>query len=477
MEDFINFIDKLHSNSGDLSSAKLIGENENVIRIMSIHKSKGLEFPIVFLSCMGKQFNMQDLNENIILHQDLGFGPKYINDEKKIEYTTLAKEAIRLKSKVETLSEEMRVLYVALTRAKEKLIITGISKDVEKSFAEKDALIQMYKTDENEFNSETVSNEFMDKTNKKEINRNTINPVLLKKYKSYLDWIELVYFNNKEKIADFMNVKIIKKDEFLKSIDNSVDVEEKDNIIQKLNERAKKIEKQKMTDLSKTLKWKYLYMDSSVIPTKTSVTKLKENDDIISIDELENQKAEESSFAVARPQFLNEDVEITNAQKGTLMHMCFQKLDEHKKYTKEMLQQMIDEFVQKRIITPLEGKSINMYKLYSYTKSELFRQLSKAREVYKEQPFYINLTSDEIYGNGLNDNILVQGIIDLYYIDEDGKVVLVDYKTDYVEDGKEFELIEKYKKQLEIYKRALNEALGQDVDKCYIYSVYLEKLI
>ena len=138
---------------------------------------------------------------------------------------------------------------------------------------------------------------------------------------------------------------------------------------------------------------------------------------------------------------------------------------------------MIDEFVQKRIITPLEGKSINMYKLYSYTKSELFRQLSKAREVYKEQPFYINLTSDEIYGNGLNDNILVQGIIDLYYIDEDGKVVLVDYKTDYVEDGKEFELIEKYKKQLEIYKRALNEALGQDVDKCYIYSVYLEKLI
>lgn len=474
---FINFIDKLHSNSGDLSSAKLIGENENVIRIMSIHKSKGLEFPIVFLSCMGKQFNMQDLNENIILHQDLGFGPKYINDEKKIEYTTLAKEAIRLKSKVETLSEEMRVLYVALTRAKEKLIITGISKDVEKSFAEKDALIQMYKTDENEFNSETVSNEFMDKTNKKEINRNTINPVLLKKYKSYLDWIELVYFNNKEKIADFMSVKIIKKDEFLKSIDNSVDVEEKDNIIQKLNERAKKIEKQKMTDLSKTLKWKYLYMDSSVIPTKTSVTKLKENDDIISIDELENQKEEESSFAVARPQFLNEDVQITNAQKGTLMHMCFQKLDEHKNYTKEMLQQMIDEFVQKRIITPLEGKSINMYKLYSYTKSELFRQLSKARKVYKEQPFYINLTSDEIYGNGLNDNILVQGIIDLYYIDEDGKVVLVDYKTDYVEDGKEFELIEKYKKQLEIYKRALNEALGQDVDKCYIYSVYLEKLI
>ena len=466
---FINFIDKLHSNSGDLSSAKLIGENENVIRIMSIHKSKGLEFPIVFLSCMGKQFNMQDLNENIILHQDLGFGPKYINYEKKIEYTTLAKEAIRLKSKVETLSEEMRVLYVALTRAKEKLIITGISKDVEKSFAEKETLIQMYKLEENDCINEVSENA---------INKNTINPVLLKKYKSYLDWIELVYFNNKEKIADFMDVNIIKKDEFLKSIDNSEDVEEKENIVQKLNDRARKIEKQKITDLSKTLKWKYLYMDSSIIPTKTSVTKLKESDEtIVSIEELQEQKVEESSFAVARPQFLNEDVQITGAQKGTLMHMCFQKLDEHKNYTKEMLQQMIDEFVQKKMITPLEGKSINMYKLYSYTKSELFRQLSNAREIYKEQPFYINLTSDEIYGNGGDDNILVQGIIDLYYVDENGNVVLVDYKTDYVENGKESELVDKYRRQLEIYKRALEETLGKKVDNCFIYSVYLEKLI
>ena len=100
--------------------------------IMSIHKSKGLEFPVVFLACTGKQFNLQDLNDSIILHQDLGFGPKYINSEMKIEYTTLAKEAIRLQAKVETMSEEMRVLYVALTRAKEKLIITGLSKDVEK---------------------------------------------------------------------------------------------------------------------------------------------------------------------------------------------------------------------------------------------------------------------------------------------------------------------------------------------------------
>lgn len=456
---FINFIDKLHSNSGDLSSAKLIGENENVIRIMSIHKSKGLEFPVVFLSCMGKQFNLQDLNDNIILHQDLGFGPKYINPDKKIEYTTLAKEAIKLKAKVETLSEEMRVLYVALTRAKEKLIITGVSKDLEKSFREKESLIQMYKT------------------NKKEIN-----PVLLKKYKSYLDWIELVYFNNIEKIDKFMKLNIIKKSDLLKDLNNTEEVSDgEENIVTKLNKMAKNVQSTGVGELSKTLKWKYIYLDSSVIPTKTSVTKLKEaeneqNEPIISIEELEGQ-TDESQFAVARPQFLNEVTEITGAQKGTLMHLCFQKLDEHKQYTKQMLQELVNDMVRRKLITELEGKAVNIYKLYSFTQSELFKQLQNAKKVYKEQPFYISLTADEVYGNGINDNILVQGIIDLYFINQSGEVVLVDYKTDYVEKGKENELIQKYSKQLEIYKKALEQALGKCVDKCYIYSVYLEKML
>ena len=452
---FINFIDKLHSNSGDLSAAKLIGENEDVIRIMSIHKSKGLEFPVVFLSCTGKQFNLQDLNENIILHQDLGFGPKYINSDMRIEYTTLAKEAIRLKTKVETLSEEMRVLYVALTRAKEKLIITGISKDVQKSLKEKEDLIQMNKNDCNE-----------------------INHVLLKKYKSYLDWIELVYFNNIEKINDYMNVNIIKKTDLIKELNQDEIVDEEENLITKLNKRANELDKENIRELSKSLKWKYNYIESSVIPTKTSVTKLKEaeNEKIISIEELEGQ-SEESKFAVARPQFLNEDVQITSAQKGTLMHLCFQKLDEHKEYTKEMIQKLVDDLVYRKIITKLEAEAINTYKLYSYTKSELFKQLKNAKKVYKEQPFYISLKADEVYGNDAKDNILVQGIIDLYFINQDDEVVLVDYKTDYVEKGKEDELVKKYEKQLEIYKKALEQALEKNVDKCYIYSVYLEKLI
>lgn len=167
---FICFIDRLKLNSGDLSAAKVIGENDNVVRIMSIHKSKGLEFPVVFLSGTGKQFNKQDLNDSILIHQDLGFGPKFIDSVNRIEYPTLAKEALKLKLEAELISEEMRVLYVALTRAKEKLIITGVAKDFEKQCKEKEEMLFLYQKQ----------------------NTNKIEERLLKKYISYLDWLVLL---------------------------------------------------------------------------------------------------------------------------------------------------------------------------------------------------------------------------------------------------------------------------------------------
>ena len=142
---FINYINSLRRANNDMDSAKVIGENEDVVRIMSIHKSKGLEFPVVILASTAKKFNLQDLNEQIIIHQDLGIGVKYIDEKRKIEYPTLAKQAISLSIKRETLSEEMRILYVALTRKKEKLIITGISKDLEKDINKKKELLTIRK--------------------------------------------------------------------------------------------------------------------------------------------------------------------------------------------------------------------------------------------------------------------------------------------------------------------------------------------
>jgi ATP-dependent helicase/nuclease subunit A len=132
---FINFVDKLKSSRGDMGSAKILGENDNVVRIMSIHKSKGLEFPVVILAGCGKRFNLMDMNSSILLHQEPGFGPDVVDCSKRISWPSAAKLGIREKIKTENLSEEMRILYVAMTGAREKLIITGSVRNIEKSAA------------------------------------------------------------------------------------------------------------------------------------------------------------------------------------------------------------------------------------------------------------------------------------------------------------------------------------------------------
>ncbi len=439
---FINFMDRLKGSGGDLSSAKLIGENEDVIRIMSIHKSKGLEFPVVFLCNTGKKFNMKDLNENIILHQDLGIGPKYINSEKRIEYNTLAKEALKIKAQKEIVSEEERVLYVGLTRAKEKLIITGISKDIKKDIKDKEEILNTYE--------------------------NKIKSNLVEKYKSYLDWIELVYFHND--LNGLLSFNVINKNEILKDLKKEKDV--KRNILKEIKNMAtEEYSKEEVEKLSKELEWIYKYKDSTLLPTKTSVSRLKEaslENDKQTTNIFEELNKNNIEITLDKPKFLR-DEKITKAQIGTLVHMCIQRLDESKEYTLKDIQNFINELIIKEIITEKEAESIDENLLYKYTQSNIFKDLKRAKKVYKEQAFYINIPSKEIYNNiDSEDNILVQGVIDLYFIDKNENIILVDYKTDYVANGKEYEIINKYKKQIEIYKRALENATGRKVYKSYL---------
>ena len=441
---FINFIDKINFNKEDLKSAKIIGENEDVVRIMTIHKSKGLEFPVVILAETGKQFNFRDFNEKILLDQDLGFGPQYINSNKHVEYRTLAKKALAIKAKNEAISEEMRVLYVALTRPKEKLIVVGRQKDANKSLAKKQKLLEGYK-------------------------KKKIDPYIIEKYKTYLDWFELIYVKEGElNTKDLFSVNIINKKSMMKK--ESHEENKKEEIIDRINKLANsvKIEDDEKNKIKNILEWQYKFKGLEQIPTKTSVTKIKEQ--------------EISSNITAKPKFLNEEekTKITSAEKGTLMHMCVQKMDEKQAYNMKKIEEMILSWEAKEIITELEANSINKQKLLDYTKSELWNELKNAKEVHKEQPFYINIKANSLYENlnkDTDEKILVQGVIDSYYIDKNDDLILVDYKTDYVEYGNEYELVEKYKEQLELYRIALEQALNRKVDKMCIYSLYLNKSI
>lgn len=440
---FINFIDKLKLRNNDLGAAKIIGENENVIRIMSIHKSKGLEFPVVFLSSTGKNFNLKDLREKILIHQEIGFGPNYENSELKIEYPTIAKEAIKMISKRESISEEMRVLYVALTRAKEKLIITGIEKDLQKSIDSKEKELQIYESEDN----------------------SKINPKILESYKSYLDWIELVYLKNKIKNSDLFEFNIVSKAEILNA--STEKEEERKDVLKDI--KSKKTSKENIEKIKNILEWEYKYKDSTEMPSELSVSKIKE----LSKDRTE----EKIGITLKKPNFLIGKTDLTPAEKGTIMHLCLQKLNYKEEYNLEKLKNMLSNLVNKEIILPKEAESVNYNKILAFLKSNIWKEMQTAKVVEQEKAFYLNLKANEIYKNNAEDEILVQGIIDLYYITKNDELVLVDYKTDYVENNNEQSLKDKYNIQLEIYKKALEEALNRNVDKVYIYSTWLNKEI
>lgn len=440
---FICFIDRLKLNSGDLSAAKVIGENDNVVRIMSIHKSKGLEFPVVFLSGTGKQFNKQDLNDSILIHQDLGFAPKFIDSVNRIEYPTLAKEALKLKLETELISEEMRVLYVALTRAKEKLIITGVTKGFEKKCKEKEELLFLYQKQD---------------TNK-------IEERLLKKYVSYLDWLVLLNLKapQQEKIKFFVHK--VEKSKSEQSEENHEEVAEN-----------KKIDIKELDNIKKVLSWKYKYNVLAKVPTKTSVSKLKEIKQKEEQDiDLEELLSKEKVHKYETPSFMvKENRTITSSRKGTLVHLCIQKLDETKEYKEQDIKNLINELVNKEIILKEEAEQIPVTGLVKYVQSDLWKELKAAKEIHKEEPFYMLIPAnriDESYPK--DEKVLVQGIIDLYYINKNDELVLVDYKTDYVQKGEEQKLIDKYKEQLNLYKEALENSLGRKVNKVLIYSTQL----
>ena len=430
---FVNYIERMKKSNQDFGAAKIIGESENVVRIMSIHKSKGLEFPIVFICGTGKGFNFRDLNERVLLHNDIGFGPKYINYSRQIEYDTLAKEAVKQVSRREEVSEEMRILYVALTRAKEKVIIVGNQKDAYKKINEKEELLCDY-------------------------NENKLPAQIVNSYKTYLDWLELVYIKTKNEGDEAFSIHIHNP----KDVENEIKQDEEKKV-------SVAISKELKNEIKKQIEWKYAKKELATIASKSSVT------------ELESKKSDEQvrsiKCEIEIPEFLKDEKKITNAQKGTIMHLVLQKLDLKREYTNEELQDFVQYLVKEGLLTEQESKLVNLAKIEGFLNSNLAKDIRHAKRIYQEKPFYMYIPAREIYDVDFDEKIVVQGIIDLYYINDEGKIVLVDYKTDFVEDGKEEELINKYKTQIKTYKKAIEQAAGKTVDNCYIYSLYLNKEI
>ena len=468
---FIRFIERLRSSSGDLSAAKMIGENEDVVRIMSIHKSKGLEFPIVFLVSASSNFNLMDLNKDILLDQDLGLGVKYIDYDMQIKYDTLTKLALKNKEMNSIFSEEMRILYVALTRAKEKLYITGLSKDYQKEKEKLENMISIYKKQQGK-----------------------INPILVKKYKSYLNWILLVYFSDFDKMKNLANINIYAKDELMKNL--KPEEKQEIDLLKLIQENSENVTDEELKQIENELNFSYEFQSATTIPSKTSITTIAHRDmeeikstliseedylEPIKVDEelSSQQESEQNNISFPIPRFLQngEEEKVTASKRGTIVHLCMKNLDFSKDYDLQDIKDLIKSLSDREIITKKEADSVNAYQILKFTKSDVWQELKTAKEYHKEEPFYINVSANEIEDTDLPEDILAQGIIDLYYIDKEDKLVLLDYKTDFVKEGEEDILIRRHTSQLMLYKEALENALDRMVDKIYIYSTVLGKKV
>ncbi|KHD38402.1 ATP-dependent helicase [Clostridium acetobutylicum] len=471
---FINFINKLKLTSGDMGSAKILGENENVVRIMSIHKSKGLEFPIVFVGGLGKNFNLMDMNNPVLFHNYLGFGPEYVDYKKRISHKTLAKEAIKNRIRIETLSEEMRILYVAFTRAKEKLIMVGSVSDIKRSVFKWAVNLRS--------------------------NQNKISEDYVLKSKSFLDWIASAVIRHKdaENLRDIMDtskenidnlvcdpsswqVNVLSRNDVLSF--NQLLLEEEKNINEKLTQfykrlkeiRSSNYESVYIEEIKSRLEFKYRYEKAAELPSLLSVTELKRN-----INEDNDAYATKifTPSLVKKPLFLEEVKKMSPSERGTAVHSVMQHLD-FSSISCDMsiknIRHQIDDMVFRRILTEKQAESVNINRILKFFQSPIGSRVIKAEKVYREFPFQIRVKSTEIY-NDLpkiydDENIVVQGIVDLFFKEND-EIVLLDYKNDYINDENLNETVKKYTYQINYYKRALEIVTGLKVKEKYLYLFY-----
>ena len=487
---FVRYIDELQKYDVDFGEADMVGENEDVVRIMSIHKSKGLEFPIVIVSGMGKNFNKQDTRSKMVLHPELGIGLDYMDGKKRIKSPTIAKKAIAKQIDLENLGEELRVLYVALTRAKEKLILTGTLKDAPEKL---------------EF--------FRQQANLSKAADRPLSYLTREGASGYLDWILPAVLSYGDKYP----VRIVEAAELvLDEVENQL--EQNENLTERIGE-IKAADPQLVGQLKQRFSQRYPYQTDILRKNKYSVSELKhramrerfeaEQEETVPAF-LEEPVTPTIPLFIQREESVEQETPNRGALRGTAVHRVMECYDfASEKSVHEQMEAMEKE----EKITADMRALVREQTVADFVSSETGKRMALAQRggaLYREKPFVMGFTEEELerYGFGagaqmieneaqtenaqqeiMSENVsqenhmheedltLIQGIIDVFWIEDDGITVL-DYKTDRVDTAQE--LIDRYATQLKLYADALERVFATrklKVKEILIYSFRLEKLI
>jgi ATP-dependent helicase/nuclease subunit A len=474
---FLRFIERLRDSGADLAPARALGETEDVVRIMSVHKSKGLEFPVVFVAGLGKTFNRGDEREPFLIHKELGFGPRYVDTELGIGYPTLPQLAIRRRLRAEALAEEMRVLYVALTRAKEKLILVGSVKDLSKKL---DAWNGVAAHPDHKLPAHAIH-----------------------RGASFLDWIvpSVLRHPASEGLREAYGLEALPAD--ARVADGSrwrLSAEATDALQQGAASREKTepwvqhaVRDGKPvpddwtvrdTEVMRFLGWTDPYKAASALFAKTSVTEWKrrlQEEDAFDTPDYDGTPSEPQARRLRtpakRPRFL-ERKGLTPVERGVAYHAVMQHLPLVNGLTTADVEKLLSDMVLRELLTEEQRAAVDVGAVLGFARCKAGERLIGAARVYRELPFSVGLPASEVYGleaNGMPldaetaaEMVLVQGIIDCLFEDDEG-LVMIDYKTDAVYEGRLEALTEQYRLQLSVYAKAVEKSLGRPVSERYLY--------
>ena len=470
---FVRYIEKLQKYEVDFGEVNLADAGNGAVQIMTIHKSKGLEFPIVFAAGMGKQFNFQDINSRFLIHPDMGFGVDVILPEKRLILSTVHKQIIRRQLKRESLGEELRVLYVALTRAKEKLIITGtiakladVLQAVSWQMGRRETLLSIGTRGEARNYWSFIL---------PALARHEAMLPLFREYGIADRQIQVCEMEHAEFKVQRITAAELVQGEILGQTDSQM----QEKLLKEWDSR--KIYDEEIHEiLTERFAFRYPFEYLKDLPVKVSVSELKKRS-WRGEEEKEESLFYEPDIQEIIPAFVSgEKEEYRGAARGTAYHRLMECLDYTHAEDVHQIQKQIRMLTDSRKMSPEEAQCIRIADILAFVDSKLGQRMKTAAEqnaLYREQPFVIaqKMNQIEVAWNG-EETVLVQGIIDAYFI-EDDEIVLVDYKTDKVSPGGEQHLIDLYHIQLEDYAAALERMLQKKVKETFIYSFTLRKMI
>ncbi|UUM11546.1 helicase-exonuclease AddAB subunit AddA [Clostridiaceae bacterium HFYG-1003] len=457
---FIRYIDAMREKSGDYGDARIMGESEDVVRIMSIHKSKGLEFPVVFVSNCGKRFNRRDQGGDLILHETLGMAVKHRDFRRGTVEETLPRLVMKARINAEAISEEMRVLYVAMTRAKEQLILTGNLRNL----------------------NSTMGKWFRGGSDL------PCRPRKVLADSSYLDWIMPVVLNSAG-IQGAMETFDDTVDHLGDGASFDITLITRNALAQAQAEQARERTEpfwkgEALTDeaLIRVLDYEYPHELSTRLPSKVSVSVIKkqvieETPDLAAPSIME--ETYERVERLPKPAFLMGQRELTGAERGTAFHNVMLHISPLVQ-TEEEVRVQIQSVVERELLLPQEAAAVDPRRVLGFFQSSLgqrFREAFQRGDLYKEEVFTRIVPARTLRPEWATDDpMTLIGIIDAFFREGDG-LILLDYKTDSIPPDVPDFLARKYQAQIDLYARALEAITGQTVREAYLYSVSKQETI